>query len=487
MSDASTAPAPDEPLPMGVLADTGERLSPIHDEVLDFFAGLSGDADNEALAGKRQASTKHLGVDDDAGDPDALDGVGWAILYGSAVSDGIKKKLKPLIDHRRGQVGNDALFKIFDGPDAYASGDTVVSWLAKNGKNVANARVDPNAGVPYYVLIVASPEDVPFDFQFGLDLHWAVGRVWFDNEEDFGRYAESVVAYETAGSVPTSRQLTVFSPRNGQDAAMNLLCDKLAAPMLQPTATKPPFGAQQKFRPQSFIGDPATRETLDRIWRGKIPGGPPAVLFTGSHGMAFFSGDVRQTAEQGAIVCGDWAGVDPPKASTYCAAKDVPADAHVHGMIHILFACYGAGWPKYDTYSEMAERHSLVAPAPAMSRLPQRLLAHPNGGALAVMAHVDRAWSSSYCSKDISRIEGFRTVMNRLMSGKRVGNAIDAWNENWAFISADLVQEMRNFEEGFGDRIKLKNLWITRDDARNYIVFGDPAVQLRTDKMPVLS
>ena len=48
------------------------------------------------------------------------------------------------------------------------------------------------------------------------------------------------------------------------------------------------------------------------------------MVFTGSHGMCFFSGDDRQDREQGAIVCGDWPGVDPPKRSQYCAARTCP-------------------------------------------------------------------------------------------------------------------------------------------------------------------
>ena len=38
----------------------------------------------------------------------------------------------------------------------------------------------------------------------------------------------------------------------------------------------------------SFVGEgQATKETLSGIVRGAVDGGPPAVLFTGSHGAEF--------------------------------------------------------------------------------------------------------------------------------------------------------------------------------------------------------
>jgi hypothetical protein len=474
--------SPPAPLPLGVMADSGERLARIDAGARDFFAEQSVETavSEDAIGAKQQSTKDHLGPDDDVRDPNALEQTGWAIMYGASATEGVRKRLAPLIEHRRRQVGNDKLFQIFDGQEAYEKDESASDWLIKNGKNIPNQDVDPKRGVPYYVMIVAPPDEIPFEFQFGLDLNWAVGRLWFDNEAEFGRYAESVVAYETGKSISSSRQMAVFSPRNGKDEAMNLLCDELANPMLAPTATKPAFGADQGFRLQPFIGDSATRETLEEIWRGKTAGGAPAVLFTGSHGMCFFSGDDRQDKEQGAIVCGDWPGVDPPKRSQYCAGKDLPADADFHGMIHVMFNCYGAGWPRHDTYTRLLQRHHLVGPEPRMARLPQAMLAHPNGGALAVLGHVDRAWSSSYCSKKAgSQIEGFRTVMNRIMSGQRIGYATDRWNQRWAMLSTELAEELNRNAEGLGDSDQLQNLWIARDDARNYIVFGDPAVRLR--------
>jgi len=474
--------------PLGIQAETGAPISSIDDDSLAAFSAepLETEISDEQLDAKAKS---HLGTDDDVSDANDLKQTGWAILFGPGVEDDVKQALKPLIEHRQRQVANDALFKIFDGTASYVEGETAADWLAKDDKFIPMADVDPAAGVPYYVLIIGSPEQIPFEFQFGLDLYWAVGRLWFPTAAEYAQYVKSIIAYETEGSVRTVRQMAIFAPRNGEDRAMGLFTDNMANPMMLPTRTKPPFGHDQHFRLQPFLGDPATKETLDNIWLGKIPKGQPAVVFTGSHGMVFYAGDGRQAAEQGAVVCNEWKGGDTsPKRSHYYAGSDLPAEAQLHGMIHFLFDCYGAGWPRNDTYSRQLKRPAKLDEAPRLARLPQALLSHRNGGALAVLGHIDRSWSSSYASRKLGpQMEGFRTVMNRLMSGNRIGHATDKLNQRWAGLSIELAEDLQKMLNGLPvDPDQAKSKWIARDDARNYIVIGDPAVRLRVEDMPVL-
>ena len=50
--------------------------------------------------------------------------------------------------------------------------------------------------LPYYVLIVGDPQQVPFRFQSLLDTAAAVGRVAFDNVDDLHAYVEKLVRLE---------------------------------------------------------------------------------------------------------------------------------------------------------------------------------------------------------------------------------------------------------------------------------------------------
>ena len=75
----------------------------------------------------------------------------------------------------------------------------------------------------------------------------------------------------------------------------------------------------------------------------------------------------------------------------------------------------------------------------------------------------------------------------RLLLGERVGQATDPFNMRWAALSTELAEVQNDMR--FGADVPLKKLgqmWVARDDARNFLVLGDPAVRLRIEDMPDL-
>jgi hypothetical protein len=168
------------------------------------------------------------------------------------------------------------------------------------------------------------------------------------------------------------------------------------------------------------------------------------LLFTASHGVGFPRGDRRQQEEQGALVCQDWPG--PLLAGSglsgqeYFAGADVDRLTGVGSRIMMSFACYGAGTPHQDDF---ARHQGAVSPAiadePFVARLPQRLLAHPGGGPLAFVGHVERAWACSFSGRrEGIQNDVFRSALSAIMDGRRVGHAMDFFDDRYAALTAEL-------------------------------------------------
>ncbi len=338
-------------------------------------------------------------------------------------------------------------------------------------------------------LIVAPPDLIPFSFQYSLDIYWAVGRLWFDTANEFRQYAESVLQHEKMSAVPTARKIALFATEHDFDNATQLFTKQVVRPMIDGEGARPiPIGKQQKFGLQTYLGEAATKQTLGNILRG-LDGGVPSLLFSGSHGVLFPPDDLRQPAAQGAIVCQDWEGFGAITEKHWFAGADLPPNANVHGVMHELFACHGGGCTEFDDFDQLNNQPRRIAQKLFFSKLPQKLLSHENGGALAVLAHIERAWTYSFQDdKGSSQTKGFRDVIGRPLLGERIGQATDVFNMRWAVLSTKLADRHLAIQRGANFLLRtLGKLWVARDDARNFLILGDPAARLRVEDLPQLS
>ncbi|MDP9119953.1 MAG: hypothetical protein M3O15_01055 [Acidobacteriota bacterium] len=419
----------------------------------------------------------HLGLPDDV-DPAHVEQAGWAIVFQSDTPPDIRAALSRLIARRHAQLG-DGLCKVLE----YRRGESRASWLARHG--VGAGEVDP-AKVPYYLLLVGSPEDIPFRIGHELGVEYAVGRLHFDTADEYARYAESVDRYETAAVVPNAKEVVFFASRHSFDPATQLSADYLVAPLAGVTqrggTVSPGVALRRGFSSRELLGSAATKSALTGILRPAAEARPPALLFTATHGMGFPCGHPLQAAGQGALLCQDWPGFGSVSQAHYLSAADLPGDARVHGLIAFLFACFGGGTPARDRFFHQAgAMPPQIADRPFLAALPKALLSHPGGGALAVISHVDRAWGYSIVAPNAGpQLLPFRNAIGRILKGQPVGYAMKDFNEKYAALSSSLVNILEDASLGVQVAdFDLVSSWTQRNDAEGYVVLGDPAVRLR--------
>jgi hypothetical protein len=485
------------PIPMGVRVDTGAPHPPLTQADVDRFLAGRATAPPATAALARVQSVTALGPDGSVADRNNLSQTGWAVLFASDADPAIKAQLQPLLDLRQRQVakraipGRKPLFRIFEGTDPATGGvllnpdgtpQTAQQWTQQHGASLT-AAVVPSV-IPYYVLIVGSPERIPFSFQFDLRAQWLVGRLYFDDIADYGRYAAHVIAQETDPANPSAPPLppqpanaAVWITSNQGDVATTMLANAVSGDFQATDGiAQAPLGQDWGFAADFSLRADATKSRLLDILTGTR--GAASILFTGSHGAetsppATDADAAYQRNIQGSLITQSWIPNQPAAAADLFGAADIPAQNILPGMMVFLFACFSAGCPAIDSYSTNPDGSPImIAKAPLISKLAQSLLAN---GALAVIGHVDRAFKYGFVdTSGTSQVQMLRTPLELLMQGNRAGLAADAFSTTWGAIEGLL----HNANPAPVANAALR-MHIASDDARNYTVLGDPAVRLR--------
>lgn len=100
---------------------------------------------------------------------------------------------------------------------------------------------------------------------------------------------------------------------------------------------------------------------------------------------------------------------------------------------------------------------------------------------LGFVGHVERAWNCSFIGHRVGpQLDTFLSTMRALMSGWRLGHAMEYFGKWYAAGTAELHEALD------GVRMKgdlpndplIARLRMENNDARSYVVLGDPAVRL---------
>ncbi len=425
----------------------------------------------------RVASQPHLGLP--AGvDPQDVARAGWGVVFHAEESRAVKDALRPLIEHRQERIGA-AKARILE----YRPGEVWRRWLSRHG--VAAGRVQP-AKVPYYLLLVGSPVGIPYDFEQPLGVEYAVGRLSLESAGEFRRYAQSVVEHESRRHAVQDKAAVFFGPRHDFDPATRWSADELIKPLMDglpavaEEPARPGVAEARGFRTRKLWGQAATKANLIDVFHPSS-GRPPALVFTAAHGLGWPDDHPRQLTSQGALLCQDWPAsgrVDPERHSF--GAADLDDEARVQGTVVFLHAAYSAGTPaRPDVALEPAESSPGSTRRPFVAGLSRRLLAHPRGGAAAVVGLVGGSWAAP-----AGPHAPFRAALDGMLAGWPVGHAVRELKKRYAELSTQLEALRQKMAMGANlDEAEVAARWSERNAIRGIVVAGDPAVRVRVEAM----
>ena len=398
--------------------------------------------------------------------------VGWTFLVNSQdprISD-IIEILKPL-----------ARLRNMDNPELplYYNGEQELDWFDWLQDNYYSLELKAKK-VPQYILLVGDPKMIPFKFQSLLDANAFVGRIDFNSMEEMASYIEKILEHEKS-KVKVSRNSLVMGTDEGMSDPTHYSTKYLVKPIADLISSK------LKFKTKVLLSEDATKKKFIK----ELTKTSPALVFTATHGGAFINENIlTQKKLNGGIYCHDPG--DYSQDEILFTSYDITDPYFLDGSIFFQFACFGYGTPaESDFWHWTHGRRRINSTEDFVSDLPKKLLS-VKGGCLAYIGHIDEAWVHGFADpNDLADISGkwhnrifpFVKCVESLLSGEPVGGAIsrlnDRYNDTNAILATTLDQARKNSNKLSPEFFReIADLFVTRSDAQNYMVFGDPAVSI---------
>jgi len=456
-----------------------------HQPILD--DGLEDEASQKH---EREGQTLPEHYWDEGGDPNALDLQRWGVIAPEGErGDKLLALIEPLIKARQQQQGGDEVL-VLRSP-AKLSGPEAARWK----KQVFQRAAAPE-DLPRYQLVLGDLHEVPLALQKSQANDGFVGRLAFDNDEDYESYVDKVLRWEKQ---PTDfdKGSCVFHTVHDGTAATNVGYRALVKPGLKFVRERHERG---RFIAEEIVEsgdrwDPSPDELLEAAQTDR-----PGVMFSLSHGdgppRGGWESHDHRLARQGAMSFGREGSLE---------GSDLRNATFLPGGVWFMLACFGAGTPGASAYHHWLEElrkvgqfrgkaETLLAglpddgDQPFIAQVPKAVLANPNGP-LAFMGHIDLAWTYSFQELDsgvVNRPSKFTGILRSALNRDRVGIA---FRELYKFLNqteselAALYDEEASAGVSAGaayeaDVARRGHLWMLRQDLSAYILLGDPAAHL---------
>lgn len=338
-----------------------------------------------------------------------------------------------------------------------------------------------------FQLVLGDLDQVPFAIQEVQSIDGFVGRLCFPDEAGYGAYVDKVLRAARAPRRGPGR--VVMHAAHDGSAALDIGVAGLFQPGEAMLRAELEGG---RLAASSLLAHAAPMQPGKALLLDRASAADPGVLFTLSHGLGappegWRSAD-EQRASQGAMQLGSEAQLN---------GDDLATGRFMPDGLWLMFACFGAGTPAESVYAHWLAQlrrgrqptdltRTLAMGAPFIARLPQKVLANPDGP-LAFVGHVDLAWTHSFRdSEDPDQVRAgrFMRVLASALAGDPVGIAFQQLARSVLEADRELIAAYaQQAAAGAGaaldaDAVQRAVLWMRRQDLAGFILLGDPAATL---------
>ncbi len=439
----------------------------------------------DSVRGLSESSWEHKSFRAVFEDPNSLVAQRWGIVAPKgARGDRLLALIEPLRRARQEEQGGFPP-KVYRVPP-----DMDLLQAMRWKEQVYRAEAVPDQERPGYLLFLGDLDQISIHLQQVMASDTFVGRLAFSNDEGFEAYVGKVLRWERASAHEALAQTLFYVAQDGSAATTHG-----DMRLIKPSVALCRQGQATGFFPAREIAEVeegaagSIGSLLERAATAEA-----SLLLTLSHGLgpprAGWASPCEQQRLQGALVGGP---------GEHLVAQDIAERPFLPGGMWLYYACFSAGTPSRSAYHHWlhqlkseGEYDDALAPIlaglssrPFVAALPQAALANPRGP-LAVIGHIDLAWTSSYQDPDgRNRPSRFTGLLRGLANRCRAGLGLYALTRFATEMDVSLAHLLDLEEEARVARevrppepVHRAHLWMVRQDLSGFVLLGDPAVRL---------
>jgi hypothetical protein len=330
--------------------------------------------------------------------------------------------------------------------------------------------------VPKYLLIYASPAEIPWHIQYALNPVRCVGRL--DLTGDALDHYVTALLDGWSRSVASYASPVVWAVDHGGGDITTLMRDTVAAPIHDA------FSRDTEMASATFIDGTAQPASVDAL-HAALVANRPSLVVTSSHGMTGPLGD--EDAMRATL------GLPVDQSHQLLAPDALLAEWQPDGAIWFAQACCSAGSDSPTAYAGLFEAGSLldetltgIATIGAMTSPLARALLGAAKPLRAFIGHVEPTfdWTLRFPpNRQVLTSDLETAIYTRLCDGQPVGLAMSGYYPAIAALLTQYVQSRQTYDSLIGPEAKpsldmLVYSRVTAHDRASTVILGDPTAAL---------